>query len=106
MSLPEGEPSIAASFRKLLEYVSNLGEHVNLIYTRLGKLEATVSQTQADLAAAITDNKNALGHIKETMITKAEFNALLQTINEPFTQFTPPKAPAPSDTEQPEPQGW
>ncbi len=105
MSLPEGEPSIATSFRKLLEYVSNLGEHVNLIYTRLGKLEATVSQTQTDLAVAISDNKNALAHIKETMITKAEFNALLQTINEPFTQFTPPKALLPSDTEQPEPQG-
>lgn len=104
MFLPEGEPSIASSFRKLLEYVSNLGEHVNQIYTRLGKLEANVSQTQADLAAAITENKDALGRIKETMITKAEFNALLQTINEPFTQFTPPKAPPPSEVEQPEPQ--
>jgi hypothetical protein len=104
MSLSESEPAIATSFRTLLDYVSNLGEHVNQIYTRLGKIEASVSQTKADLEASITENENALGRIKETMITKAEFNALIQKINEPFTQFTPPKAPAPSDAEQPEPQ--
>lgn len=94
MSLSENEPSIANSFRELLDYVSNLGEHINQIYTRLGKIEASVRKTKEDLATSITDNKNALDNIKETMITKSEFNDLIQKINEPFTQFTPPKAPA------------
>ena len=99
MSLSESEPSIANSFRELLDYVSNLGEHVNQIYTRLGKIEASVRKTKEDLEASITENKNALDGIKETMITKSEFNDLIQKINEPFTQFTPPKAPATSEEE-------
>lgn len=103
MSLSESEPSIAKSFRELLDYVSNLGEHINQIYTRLGKIEASVSKTKENLEASITDNKNALESIKETMITKSEFNDLLQKINEPFTQFTPPKAPVTSEEEQQEP---
>jgi hypothetical protein len=103
MSLSESEPSIANSFRELLDYVSNLGEHVNQIYTRLGKIEASVSKTKEDLEVSITDNKNALKSIKETMVTKSEFNDLIQKINEPFTQFTPPKAPATSETELQEP---
>jgi len=103
MSLSESEPSIAKSFRELLDYVSNLGEHINQIYTRLGKIEASVSKTKENLEASITDNKNALESIKETMITKSEFNDLLQKINEPFTQFTPPKAPVTSEEEPQEP---
>ena len=103
MSLSESESSIANSFRELLDYVSNLGEHINQIYTRLGKIEASVSKTKEDLEASITDNKNALESIKETMITKSEFNDLLQKINEPFTQFTPPKALATSEEELQEP---
>jgi len=103
MSLPESEPSITNSFRELLDYVSNLGEHVNQIYTRLGKIEASVRKTKEDLNASITENKNALDSIKETMITKSEFNDLIQKINEPFTQFTPPKAPATSEEEPQEP---
>jgi DNA anti-recombination protein RmuC len=86
-----------------LDYVSNLGEHVNQIYTRLGKIEASVRKTKEDLEASITENKNALDSIKETMITKSEFNDLIQKINEPFTQFTPPKAPATSEEEPQEP---
>ena len=103
MSLSESEPSIADSFRELLDYVSNLGEHVNQIYTRLGKIEASVRKTKEDLATSITDNKNALDNIKETMITKSEFNDLIQKINEPFTQFTPPKATATFEDESQEP---
>ena len=103
MSPSESEPSIANSFRELLDYVSNLGEHVNQIYTRLGKIEASVSKTKEDLEASITENKNALESIKETMITKSEFNDLIQKINEPFTQFTPPKAPTAYEEEPQEP---
>ena len=103
MSPSESEPSIANSFRELLDYVSNLGEHVNQIYTRLGKIEVSVRNTKEDLEASITENKNALDGIKETMITKSEFNDLIQKINEPFTQFTPPKAPATSEEEPQEP---
>ncbi len=103
MSPSESEPSIANSFRKLLDYVSALGEHVNQIYTHLGKIEANVRKTKEDLETSITDNKNALDSIKETMITKSEFNNLIQKINEPFTQFTPPKAPATSEGEPQEP---
>jgi regulator of replication initiation timing len=103
MSLSESEPTIANSFRELLDYVSNLGEHINQIYARLGKIEASVRNTKEDLEASITENKNALESIKETMITKSEFNDLIQKINEPFTQFTPPKAPVTSEGEPQEP---
>ena len=93
MSLQNSESSVAQSFRELLNYVSNLGEHINQIYDHLEKIEKNVSKTKEELETSIMDNKNGLERVKEVIITKSEFNELLQKINEPFEQFTPPKTP-------------
>ena len=93
LSLSNHESSYANSLRELLDYVSDLGEHINHIYKRLEKIDASLHNTKEDLLASIQSNENELESIKETMITKSEFNSLLEKINEPFQQFSPPKAP-------------
>jgi hypothetical protein len=93
LSLRNSESSIAQSFRELLNYVSILGEHINQIYYLLDKIEKNVRKTKEELEASIMDNKNGLERVKEVIITKSELNDLLQKLNEPFVQFTPPKTP-------------
>jgi len=91
MSLQNSESSVVQSFRELLNYVSSLGEHINQIYDQLEKIEMNVLKNKEELETSIMDNKNGLEGVKEVTITKSEFNELLQKINEPFEQFTPPK---------------
>lgn len=93
LSLSDHESSYANSLRELLDYVSDLGEHINHIYKRLEKIDMSLHETKEDLLASIQSNENELESIKETMITKSEFNSLLEKINEPFQKFSPPKAP-------------
>ena len=94
LSLSDHESSYANSLRELLDYVSDLGEHINHIYKRLEKIDVSLNNAKEDLLASIKNNENELESIKETMITKSEFNSLLEKINEPFQKFSPPKAPA------------
>lgn len=93
LSLPNSESSIAKNFRELLNYVSNLGDHINQIYDRLEKIETNISEAKIELEKSIINNKNELESFKEVIITKSEFNKLLQKLNEPFEQFSPPSAP-------------
>ena len=93
MSLQNSESSVAKSFRELLNYVSGLGDHINQIYDRLEKIEKTISETKEELEASITDNKDGLERVEDVIITKSEFNDLLQKLNEPFEEFSPPKTP-------------
>jgi len=93
MSLQKSESSIVQSFRELLNYVSNLGENINQINDHLEKIEKNVSEIKEELETSILNNKNGLDGIKEVIITKSEFNELLEILNEPFEEFTPPKTP-------------
>lgn len=90
MSLPNNE-SISKSFRELLNYVSSIGEHVNQIYDRLDKIDTNLNKTKEKLRLSIENNTNELERLKKAMITKSELNEILQKINEPFKQFSPPK---------------
>jgi len=99
MSLQNSESSVTASIRELLNYVSSLGEQINQIYNRLEKIEKNVSKTKEELETSIIDNKNGLEQVKEVIITKSELNDLLQNLNEPFEQFSPPKTPEESHEE-------
>ena len=91
MSLSESELTIADSFRELLNYVSGLGEHINQLYDRLEKIEMEINKTKEELVVSITENKKELEDIKNTLITKSDFNVLMQKLNQPFEKFSPPK---------------
>ena len=93
MSLPESESSISKSFSELLNYVSSLGNHINKIYDRLEKIDTNLDNIKDELTASIENNTNELESVKEAMITKSEFNDILQKLDEPFKQFSPPKTP-------------
>jgi len=99
MSLQNSESSVSKSFQELLNYVSNLGEHINKLYTHLETIEKNLSTTKDDLTQSIIDTKTELERVNEIVITKAELNNLLQKINEPFEKFTPPKTPERSHKE-------
>lgn len=100
LSLSDHESAIANSLRELLDYVSDLGAHVNHIYKRLEQIGVSLNNTKDDLSASIKNNEDELESIKETMITRSEFNSLIEKINEPFQKFSPPKAPAMSQESQ------
>lgn len=93
MSQPENESDIVNSFRELLNYVTILGDHINHIYDHLEKIETDVVKAKEELGASIAENKEELESIKGTMITKSEFNDILQKLNQPFEKFVPPKSP-------------
>ena len=99
MSLQNSESLVAKSFQELLNYVSNLGEQLNKLYNHLETIEKNVSKTKEELETSIIDNKNGLERVKEVIITKSELNGLLQNLNEPFEQFSPPKMPEESREE-------
>lgn len=93
MSQPESESDIVNSFRELLNYVSSLGGHINQIYDHLEKIETNIVKIKEEFGSSIAENKEDLESIKKNMITKSEFNSMLQKLNQPFEKFTPPKAP-------------
>jgi chromosome segregation ATPase len=99
MSLQNSESSVSKSFQELLNYVSNLGEHINKLYTHIETLENNLTTTKADLTQSIITNKTELERVTNIVITKSELNNLLQKINEPFEKFTPPKTPTRSQDE-------
>ena len=99
MSLENTESSVTKSFQELLNYVSLLGEHINNLYNQLERIEQNLSVTKDDLTQSIVANQTELEKVNEIIITKSELNNLLQKINEPFEQFTPPKPPEPSHDE-------
>ena len=97
ISPSEGELPITNSFRELINYINNLGEHINQIYDLLEKIDIDISKVREEQVALSDENKKELEIIKKTTITKSEFNDLLKKLNEPFEKFTPPK----TTTEQP-----
>ena len=99
MSLQNSESSVAKSFQELLNYVSNLGEHINELYNHLETIEKNLATTKDDLTQSITDNKTELERVNEIIITKSELNNILQKINEPFEKFSPPITPERSHEE-------
>ena len=99
MSLQNSESSVTTSIHELLNYVSSLGEHINKLYKHLETIENNLTTTKDDLTQSIIDNKTELERVTEIVITKSELNGLLQSLNEPFEQFSPPKTPEESREE-------
>lgn len=92
---------LVQNFRQLLDYVSSLGDHLNLIYERLDAIEGLVNRANTDLQASIATNRQDLESVKDSMVTKSEFSELLAKINEPFTQFSPPQPTEPRPEAEP-----
>ena len=91
MSNTDNELSIAGSFRELLNYIVGLAEQINQLDDRLEKIELETNKTKGDLEGSIKENKKEIENIKNTLITKTEFNTLIQKLNLPFEKFSPPK---------------
>ena len=91
MSNTNDELSIVNSFRELLSYIVSLAEQINQLDDRLEKIDLETNKTKEELEGSIKENKKELENIKSTLITKSEFNTLLQKLNQPFEKFSPPK---------------
>jgi len=69
--------------------VNTLGEHINKIYGYLERIEMNIRKIEEEVQMDITDNKKELETVKKTMITKSEFNEVLQKLYQTFKEFTP-----------------
>jgi len=89
MSLPNSK-SVASSLRELLNYVRSLGEYINQIYKHLDKIEKNINIVKEELEVSIKDNKKDLESLKVvrrvTLLTKSEFNDLIQKLPKLYEQ--------------------
>jgi len=93
VSQPQSELNIINSFRELLDYITVLGEHINQIYDHLETIEKEITEVKNELGSSLSENKTEIENIRQTMITRAEFNDMLMKLYKPFEKFSPPKAP-------------
>ena len=73
--------------------MSVLGEHINKIYGFLEGIEMDIRKIEKEVEAKITDSKKELETVKKTVITKSEFNEVLQKFYQTLMEFTPHKTP-------------
>lgn len=89
----KNEPTIISNLRDLLAYINRLGVQMNQMNLRLDHIDATIRDITRKLELSIeTNNKTVMG-IKQTTITKTEFNELIAKLNEPFKEFSPSQPP-------------
>jgi len=83
---------IVDHFRELLTYVSDLGEHINQIYKYLEKIELNIIEAKDEIDVKLKENRDELGNVKNTMVTKSELEEVIKKFNQTFQEFKPPKA--------------
>jgi 4-hydroxy-3-methylbut-2-enyl diphosphate reductase IspH len=87
------EPTIISNLRDLLTYISRLGVQMNQMNQRLDQIDASIRDVTRKLDLSIETNNKTVLSIKQTTITKTEFNQLIAKLNEPFKEFSPTKPP-------------
>ena len=93
MSQQNSELDIVNNFRELLDYVSILGKSLNQINDHLKEIDTIIVNLKKDLRESISENKEMLESIKHNIVTKSEFNDIIQKLNQPFEKFPPLQTP-------------
>ena len=79
---------------ELTDYMKRLGEHINLIYSRLDKMEAKINEMSREIAS-----------IKESeSIEKREFNDFVNKLTEGLKELLPPLPEETGESLEPSPR--
>jgi hypothetical protein len=76
-------------FRDLREYMCLLGEHVNLIYSSIDRIEKDMDEMRREHKSAVDENQKELQQIKEIMVTKVEMDSFLKELGDAVTGAFP-----------------
>lgn len=89
----------------LQDYVKRIGEHINLVYKRLGDVEAkldAISGEVNNLKASLDANKAEVSSLGGSIVLKAEFDEFVARLTDSFKEILPPiSEPTEETTPQP-----
>ena len=78
---------------ELISYVKRLGENINVVYTRLEKIEAKIDSVSEDLGVVkegLESNKIEINELRESLVKKSEFDEFVKKLTESFSEILPP----------------
>lgn len=78
---------------ELADYVKRVGEHINLVYKRLEEIEGKLNSLSgeiSELKAAIGTNKADIDSLRESVVSKSEFDDFVKKLTESFRELLPP----------------
>ncbi len=90
MSLSRDEPALIKEFRELYNYVVLMGRHINEIHNRLGKIEESINEVKMNHSSFVRENSAEIANIVENMVSKSEFNDLVERMEKSMAEMLPP----------------
>ncbi len=77
----------------LEDYIKRMGEHINLIYKRLEEMEGKINVASGginELKVATETNNVDINNLKESTISKLDFDNFVNRLTESFKEVIPP----------------
>lgn len=88
--MSNSEPTIIKEFRELYDYVRLLGDHINLIHTRLEKIETNINEISVSQSNSIRENSLEISNIRNNMVNKHELNEFIDKLKASVGEMFPP----------------
>lgn len=74
-------------------YLKRVGEHINVIYSRLNELSKKIEEMEekiAEVKAEQANNANAISDLKTNTVQKIEFDEFVNRLTESLRELLPP----------------
>lgn len=74
-------------------YVKRVGEHINVIYSKLNEINRKIEEIEEKIARIKTEqanNANAISDLKMSMVQKTEFDDFVNRLTESLRELLPP----------------
>jgi len=84
------EPPLIQEFRELYNYVILMGRHINEIHNRLTKIEESMKEISDNHSTFVRENSAEMASIAENMVSKSEFNDLVDRMEKSMGEMLPP----------------
>jgi len=84
------EPPLIKEFRELYNYVILMGRHINEIHNRLSKIEESIKEISESHSSFVRGNTAGMANIIENMVSKSEFNDLVERMEQSMGEMLPP----------------
>jgi len=78
---------------ELEDYVRRLGEHINLMYSKINEINKKIKDTEeitAQLKTDVEENAEGIINIKENIVQKVEFDEFVSRLTESLRDLLPP----------------
>lgn len=78
---------------ELEDYVRRLGEHINLMHSKIDEINKKIKETEdtvAQLRADMENNVDAVSNLKENAVQKTEFDEFVSRLTESLRDLLPP----------------